>query len=321
MRGNVEVKRIADGIYEEVVKNIKEFADVRKADIATIAEKNVEEGLEVVMRIITGVESMFKAANIDGVGLPAFLSKVTTTSADHVTSIHLRVSSKLRADVKFRMDEDIDIDDSFIYSVADVYEKVLYQLFYAEIANENVKELNARIADLVVKNDIPYTFEFAVRLDTDAPVISITDKNVIFNANIKSALEIPAMTLFVEGDAYYDLIREEAEKNLVEALKGVETPVQLIKANIKLIRDITNLATKKRASRIIRMSYHRQAKFLNAVNAGVGYFNETVNVGGEDTEVFALVEKSEDGTLATILSPFNVKTLMNVDYDVVGALA
>ena len=46
MRGNVEVKRIADGIYEEVVKNIKEFADVRKADIATIAEKNVEEGLE-----------------------------------------------------------------------------------------------------------------------------------------------------------------------------------------------------------------------------------------------------------------------------------
>ena len=69
------------------------------------------------------------------------------------------------------------------------------------------------------------------------------------------------------------------------------------------------------------MSYHRQAKFLNAVNAGVGYFNETVNVGGEDTEVFALVEKSEDGTLATILSPFNVKTLMNVDYDVVGALA
>lgn len=321
MRSSVEVKRIADGIYEEIVKNIKEFAEVRATDVASIAEKSVEDGLEVVMKIVTGVETMFKAANIDGVGLPAFLSKVTTTSTDHVTSIHLRVSSKLRAEIKNRMDADIDVDKDFVYNVADVYEKVLYDLFYAEVANENVKELNARIADLIIKNEIPYSFEFAVRLDTDAPVLSVTDNNIVFNASIKNALDISSNAMFMSGDAYFDMIRDEAEANLVEALKGIATPVQLIKSNVKLIRELTNLATKKRASKIIRMSYHRQAKYLNAVNAGVGYFNETVDINGEETEVFALVEKSEDGSLATILSPFNIKTLMKVDYDVIGALA
>lgn len=321
MRSSVEIKRIADGIYQEVVEGISKFNEVRKSEVLAIADKTIEEGLEVIADILKGVETMFKAANVDLITLPAFLSKFSTVDSEHVTSIHLRVTSKLRAEIKYSKDADIKVDENFILNVAEVYEEALYAMYYANMANDNVKELNARIADLLIANDIPYMFEFAVNLGTEAPVLSISDTNIVFNANIQNAHSISDLPIFQSGDSYSDLIRNEAETNLIEALKGITTPVQLIKSNVKLIRTITDLATKKRASKLIRMSYHRQAKFLDKVNAGIGYYNETVNIDGVETEVFALVEKVVDGTMSVILRPFDVKTMMNVDYDVLGALA
>ena len=54
-------------------------------------------------------------------------------------------------------------------------------------------------------------------------------------------------------------------QKLVASLKAVQTPVQLIKGNVALIKEVTGVSTKKRASKLIRGSYHRRAKFLTVL--------------------------------------------------------
>ena len=189
-----------------------------------------------------------------------------------------------------------------------------------ELAVENVNDLNEKVATIVAENDIPYSVAFAVDNNDDAMVLEITDKSIVFNASIQKAHEISNLSIFQSGDEYSDYVSETAVAKLAEALKAIQTPVQLIKGNIQLIADVTDITTKKRASKIIRGAYHRQTKYLGGVKAGVGYFNEDVTINGETVEVFALVEKNKEGNLEVVLKPFDVKTLLNVDFDVLSAV-
>ena len=193
-------------------------------------------------------------------------------------------------------------------------------MFHINEAMENIEALNAKVAGIIAENEIPYSFSFVVDANSSATVLSVNDNEVVFNASITRAQDIASLAIFRDGSEYNNLIRQEATDNLVAALKSIQTPVQLIKGNVALIKEVTGVSTKKRASKLIRDSYHRQAKFLGKVKTGVGYFDETVKINGEDVEVFALVSKAEDGTIALVLSPFDVKTLYKVDYDVVEAV-
>lgn len=319
MRTNKEIVAIADGIYEEATTALANLSEVKKAQVSAIVGKTVEEGLDTIQAIIADVEAVLKAPRIDGVGLPAYLSKLTYDegSTDKVT---ISVRTKLKSEYKYRKDTVVTVDDDFILNAGKAYIDALYDMFYIEQAIENVSALNDKIAEIIAENEIPFGFKFVVDASTDAVVLSINNDEVVFNANIAKAHEIANLGIFKSGDEYNDLICKEATDKLVASLKAVQTPVQLIKGNVALIKEITGVSTKKRASKLIRGSYHRQAKYLNGVKAGVGYFEETVKINGEDVEVFALVAKAEDGTLSVVLNPFNIKDLFNVDFDVIAAV-
>lgn len=319
MRTNKEIVAIADGIYAEATAALANLSEVKKAQVDSIVGKTVEEGLDTIQTIIADVEAVLKAPRIDGVGLPAYLSKLTYDegSTDKVT---ISVRTKLKSEYKYRKDTVVIVDADFILNAGKAYIDALYDMFYIEQAIENVSALNDKIAEIIAENEIPFGFKFVVDASTDAVVLSINNDEVVFNANIARAHEIANLGIFKSGDEYNDLICKEATDKLVASLKAVQTPVQLIKGNVALIKEITGVSTKKRASKLIRGSYHRQAKYLNGVKAGVGYFEETVKINGEDVEVFALVAKAEDDTLSVVLNPFNIKDLFNVDFDVIAAV-
>lgn len=319
MRTNKDIVRIADGINEEAVNNITKLAEARKDTVAEIAGKPAKEVIGSVTEIIAGIEASVASPRVDGVGFPTYLSKVTYEDNDS-SEVTVTIRTKLKSTYKYRKDVIVALDDEFIENVGKAYIDALFDMFYIDEATQNVEALNAKIASIIEENEIPYSFSFAVDANSTAIVLSVNDNEVVFNASVPRAHDIASLPIFKSGDEYNDLICKEATDNLVEALKSIQTPVQLIKGGVDIIKEVTGVSTKKRASKLIRDSYHRQAKFLGKVKTGVGYYNETVNINGEDVEVFALVSKAEDGTIALVLSPFDVKTLSKVDYDVVEAV-
>lgn len=319
MRTNKEIVKIADGIYGEINSGLAELAEVKKATLAGIIGKPVAEGIEVIQGIIGDIESIIKAPRVDEVGLPNYLSKLVYEegSQDLIT---VSVRTRLRSTYKYRKDTVVTVDEDFVLNAGKAYVDALYDMFYIEEAIANVDALNEKVVEILAANEIPFGFKFAVDADTDAVVLSINNDEVVFNASIVKAHDIADLGIFKSGDEYNDLICAEATDKLVASLKAVQTTTQLIKSNVALIKEVTGVSTKKRASKLIRGSYHRQAKYLGNVKAGIGYFEETVKINGEDTDVFALVSKAEDGALEVVLSPFDTKTLYNVDFDVIKAV-
>lgn len=319
MRTKKQIQTIADGIYAEAVANINKVVEVKKATVEGMASKSADEKVDIISQLVTDTEAQIKAPVVEGVSLPAYIIK--TSVSDDCSAVTVAIRSKLKAVTKFSKTVVVAVDDDFVKNVGVAILNALFELFYIEMANENIAELNARIAEITSANDIPYTFSFELQPDSDAVVLAITDDNVVFNASLTEAMSISGLSIMLDGDEYNKLVRAEAEETLVKSLKSAQTTPQLIKAKVKVIETITAVTTKKRASKIIRGSYHRQAKNLVSVKTGIGYFEGEVTINGEVVDVFALVEKVEDGSLKVILKPFDVKTLLNVEYDVIGAIA
>lgn len=318
MKTRTQTKTIADGIYAEAVANINTLTEAKKDTIATIKTKPVAEQVQTVANIVSGVEAQVVAPRVDGVALPAHLTNIFVS--DDASEVTISIRSKLKAVTKYRKDIVVAVDSNLVANAGQGIIDALFEMFYIEVANENLEALNAKVAQICSDNNIPYTFSFALEPDNSAVVLSITDTEVVFNASNSAALDIPKLPIFLGGDEYYDLISKEAEQKLVDVLKVTQTTVQLIKAKTDVITKVTDIATKKRASKLIRQAYHRQAKNLDAVKQGIGYFDAEVDIAGVPTEVFALVAKAEDGTKTVVLKPFDVKTNLTVDYDVLAAL-
>lgn len=316
MKTNGQITKIANGTYKEAVEGLNNLIEVKKTAVKGIEKMSVDEGIALISGIVADVEAIVKAPRVDGFGLPEFLSKIQYTDGS-LDTITISIRSKLKSAVKFSKSYDINVDKDIVENIGKAYLGALVELFYIEVAQENAEDLNEKIAEICAANEIPFTFSFAVVPDSDAIVLAVDNNSVQFNAKVASAHEIANLGIFQSGDSYYELVCKESTEKLINDLKAVQTTPQLIKSNIELIKDVTGVSTKKRASKLIRGSYHRQAKFLGGVKAGIGYFDETVKIGKEEVEVFALVEKAENGDLSVVLNPFDVKTLLNVDFDVI----
>ena len=104
-----------------------------------------------------------------------------------------------------------------------------------------------------------------------------------------------------------------AIENFKKAIAPVSTTVELIRANIDaFISLVPSLKTRKRADKILRMTYHKKAEFLSGKKVAIGYV--------EVDDAFALVEKNGED-YRVVLSPFSVKTMERVDMDVLTAAA
>lgn len=319
MKSNAVICTARDGLYAQVTEYVSKLAEVNKTKVKGLKKAKTPEIVEVISGLLSDFENGFKAQVVEGISLPAYLAKISYDDVDKITEFTLSIRSKLKAEVKYKKDWTIAVGDNMIQDMGEAYITSLYEMFYNELAVENVTALNERLAEICAAENIPHNFSFAV-VDDDAVVVSITDDMVVFNVSLNQAMCISELGIFQSGDEYRDLICSEAVAKLVASVKACQTTVQLIKGNVDIIKLVTGVSTKKRASKLIRGSYHRKAENLDKVKAGVGYYEADVKIDGADVKVFALVEKAEDGTLSVVLKPFDVATNFTVDYDVLAAL-
>lgn len=319
MRANADIKRIAASIYNQGLESVKGIAELRSARVEAMKTMQVDEALSAGSELMSQVEAVIDNASEDGVFLPKYLSRlVAREGADDRLVVTIR--SKLNAAYKYRKDTEVMLDDDFVINMGTAYLDSLFEMFYIELAMENVEELNDILTEITKENEIPYTIKFVIDHTADSPIASITDDEVVFNAGISEALGLSSLGLLQSGDDYNDLVRTNATNELVAVLKAAQTTPKLIKSKVKVINALLDLPTRKKASKIIRETYHRQARYLNKVKKGVGYYLDKVKVNDEEIEVFSLVEKAEGGEMTVILKPFDTKTLYNVDIDVLEAV-
>lgn len=316
MRTQKEIKTIANGIYSSAMDSLVKLEANKKSVVKGIAKKKDDDFSSIISQLVSDIETIIKGTYFEGISVPDFISKITTVQDEDGRTLKISIRSKLKAAYKFVRERNVTITDNIVEDIATFYIDALFEMFYLDMAHKNVTALNDKIAGIVKENEIPYTVVFVVSDTAKTIVNSITDNSLVLNASISEAHNIASLGLFYEGSEYNDMVAAEAAKKLADELKAVQTPVQFLKSNNDLIKKLTGVSTKKRANKLIREIHHRKVENLDAVKQGIGYFNAEVEVAGEQVEIFALVEKSEDGTKTVILSPFNVKTLEKVDYNV-----
>lgn len=300
---------------------LAKFKSVKLNQINTLLDTTDEDEVYNIIRsFVRGIDTIYNAQVVDGIGLPQRLIKVNYTENKN-REFSLMLRSKLKAETKYMIKRNIKITENILEDINDVFSEFLSDMFLIEVANENVKELNDKIDELCKSYKLPFTFGFDVIPEVNTPFVTkINDKEVRFSVDILNAKNISELGILQGGDKYNDLIQKEAQDDLLTSLLSVQTTPQLIKTKVDIIRKVTGVVTKKHAKKIIRESYHRNARYIDTLKSGYVYFNELVDIDGVETDVFSIIHKAEDGTLEVVLSPFDTDTLFNVDCDVVQIL-
>lgn len=317
MRTNNEITGIANEMYAQAMTGVTRLHEENKELVKTILTDSVDSALEKVGLLINYIGSELKGINVEGVSFAGFLTKYGTFCQDELTEIELTVSSKLKAERKFKTKEVVAVNEDFILTTGKVFIDTLFSALYTELAGENIAFLNAKLEEIYAENGIEKKVLFAVEPDNTSRVISIDNDVVVLNADLSKALDVSNLGVLSEGDEYDNYVYEEASKKLVDTMRTVVITPEILKKRIDVVDSLLDLKTKKHANKIIREGYHKQAIYLKDSKSGVGYYNEKV----DDVNVFALLKKTEDGNFEVVLNPFDADNLVSVDVDVVAKLA
>ena len=317
MRDKSEVTELVNGLYKVSMENLKKVAEINHDKTQDILSKDEEDIGKIVGEVLQSVKNICEGVNYKGVYYPQFTIRYSEVKTN-IYKLIIVVSSKIKTKYRFREQFDIVVTDNVLMDIGEKVVSNLCQFLYLAEAENNLVALNEKIEKIVYDYKLPYTFSFKCDRYSTALVLEIDDKHVVFNAIVSNALDIPNLPIFNKGTEYNDLIANTAYKELVESLLPVQTTVQLIKAKIKLKDIMTGIKTKKRASKLIRESYHKNAKNLSTQKSGIFYYNADVEIDDETVNIFSLIEKTEDGLVTIVLAPFDTATLLNVDYDVLS---
>ena len=309
LRTNGSIRGTANALYGEAYANIQKLAEVRTAEVLAVKGKDVTTGIETVSKVLGAIAVTITAANYEGVSFPKFLDTVSA-AGETLTAVKVTVKSKLKDTRKFKASKVIDIDDNFVLEVGKFYLDSVTSMFYQDMANDNIAELNAKLDAICEEAGIPSKIAFACGVDNGGMIVSISDDKVVFNATLAAAFRVSEYALMQGGDAYNDLVATKSAENFVAAVKAAQTTPLIVKARIDVVNYFTEIKPRKKVAKLIRDNYHKQAKYLTS--AGVGY----VAAVYEDKKVFGIVEKKESGELVTVLSAFDTDTCASVDVDI-----
>ena len=313
------VNKVLKETIEGAKNSVEKIKDVKESMIETImTSKDIDVVKQNINYLVKDVDTIYTAQVVNGISLPQRIVKV---QYDGGMEFVLILRSKLKAETKYMQKKEIRFTKNMLYDISDFFAEFLTDLFLIEVANENVGILNEKIKEICKDFKIPYTFGLDIIPEAGVPYVTkITDNEVRYSVDILNAKYLSELPLLQSGDRIKDLGQKDAQDDLVTTLYSIQTTPQLIKSKIDLIKQVTGVATKKHANKIIRECYHRNAKYLDSLKTGDAYFSNIVMIDGEEVNVFAIIHKDIDGTLSVLLHPFDIDTLFNVDFDVLAEI-
>lgn len=309
-----DFKSVTDSVAifrEEVNKScdvLKEVNTDRIKDILNFKGDDLQPNVDAIASLVDDIVICITGSS-QAISVPAIIHSLRAFGEDRVSYIKLTVKTRLKAEHPVKRVFDIDINDSLFDNIAQGVFNALLDIYYTEVAGENLKEVNLYLSDLYEANEINNKIFFTLE-DSDAIVTYIDESVVYFNADLEKALDVSSLQLF-SGDEFLENL---ALPSLVTSLQSAQSTPDLVKINTELV-DFLVGRSKRRVDSILRATFKRKAENLSSLKSGVGYISKDVEIDGSEVKVFALIEKSVDGELNVLLPPFDVTTNLYVDVD------
>lgn len=319
MRSKKACEDVVSLVYNRIIEGCAILRDVRGEELEKVKGTDTEAASDAISSLNTAVERTIKGvgASIEGFDMPGFLNSVRVydKAEGGVSSVILSVKSRLNAVHPYKSQVRLECgSEDFFDELVRCYADAICNMCYIDMALENLREVNEKMLEFTADLNLPYTFAFV--LDTtggEAPVSYIDDITVRFNVPLENALDAGSVQIFNEAEGYMGYCTDLATDNFKKAISAVSTTVELIRSNIDaFIALVPGLKTRKRADKILRMTYHKKAEFLSGKKPAIGYV--------ELNDTFALVERNGED-YRVLLSPFSIKTLERVNMDVLTAAA
>lgn len=200
------------------------------------------------------------------------------------------VVKELRKEIEVIADK--DFYHTFLNEVADFIDEYKYY----ERIQANLVELNEIFLQTAEENEIPMVVQFTV----GHGIVDADDNSALIGLSEETIRNLGSLALF---DEYMEVRRESYKTRILETLKELTRPFEIVKVNTMVTKDL-DIYTRKTLHKLIRAFVKRKE---DVTRVGVGYVN--------NDEVFAVVRKT----------PVTEQELENYDlekvvvYDNVGA--
>lgn len=290
------VKQIADGVQASVA----EYLSGNKASVDE-ALKDINKGSGTLIDVAKTLVTCTKAE--DGTFYPDVIVRYSIYEASN--SVDISIRSKLKADLKTTASKVVKFDEKFLEKTAAFFLEQEEIMFRKACAVENIEALNAKFDQICSDNATPFKVSFAIGNEF---INSISDDSITFGVSVQQANKVASLAIMAEeGDDYANYVAEQAKNSFVEAVKAAGSTINFVKAKEPNVTKITDFTSKMSVHKLIRKSY---TKSYDKTKAGVVYYHD------KESNVFALLNKAEDGKVTTLLSPFNTETLEKVNVQI-----
>lgn len=316
MKTKSEIMGVANQMNAQAIKALATYEEERKALIDSIINGDLDSAYDNFNLLLGGIEIILRGVSVDGSTFPSFLSKPSTTNVDKLTSVTLIVTSSRRAEYKFKVKRKIDIDEHIVESLSNLYLETLFDAYYFQEASKNIDEINDVLSDIYDSNNIEKRMFFAVTRE-DGRVVSIDNDTVVLKAEVNNALDASNLGLTPADNEYSRLVFDEAVENIVNFMSTITITPEILKKRNNLVQALIDLRTRKHAHKVIRESYHKQAKYVKSERDGVAYVSTEI----DGVDVFSLVKMNEDGGFEVVLAPFDTEKLVPVEVDITKHIA
>lgn len=310
---------------KEVVNTVKTTLDSELGDIVNAnkgkvtADTSVEDAVNLASNMGAAIGSVLEVLEIEGVEVPKLTARFTPV--EH--SVTVKVSTKHKAQHPYSRETSVKVDDNFAQGVVDAYIATIIDIVYLEKARESCADFNEEIAKFFEEAEADYTLAVTIDGSYGSVIASITDDVLTLNIGVDKAFElcdIPVLAEVEEEDGYDQIVKDKAIEELMNSIKKCQTTVSFLASKPDIITDLVDLPSYRKVHKVLREKYHRKVNSLATIKEGYGYFHGDVPDGDDTINIFSVVHKGLDGNYDVILSPFNTKTLFNVDVDVLSLI-
>ena len=274
-------------------------------DFSVLTLEELEEKMRV---ILISLKDFSLQSRVDGKTIEPFILRNSITSDDISISIRTRLKSERSFKTTFKA---YFSRKDFLAGFIDSFFNAVMNYIKDGIAYEACSKLTEEFDSLCEEAGLSFRIHFISGYNG---IAMISDKEITLSMEPETIFELSNLPIFNGNskDEYEQLCYNRARTSYINELAGIQTPVHFLASKSTVLSKFKP-TTRMRVSKQIRTIIHRNVDTINSIKSGYAYYSKD--------DVFAVVYKNEDGTIESVLSPFNVITNERLNIDIVKEIA
>lgn len=321
---------IVKEVHGKALASVQNYATLKEGMVLDINSGKVEEEINKVPGMCRDLVSFLRSSAPVGVYIPDCSMDVVTTDIDTLKSVRLTVRNKGKNSRKYKRVYNVTVDINLVNNLFAVIEASLMEMFYSNVAFENLKEMNSRLATMCEEAGVSYKVEFTCD-GTENKISYISDELLVLNTSVTGALNIGSLMFMcdtVNDDNFVKYVQQDAYDSIVKSISACQTTVELSCARIFEFQELTgdkksseSVYARRAVRKHIRQIVSKNSTASGRIVAGATYYySARKDIDGQEVEVFGLVQADEDKKFHVLLSPYDVRNLTRVDVDLLGLI-